>query len=51
MPSQSGAFPLKRDIWTSPTRSWGHRDTSLQIGTVPPNAGRLVTSIMLLHYI
>ncbi|CAB0018748.1 unnamed protein product [Nesidiocoris tenuis] len=37
---------LKEDIWPSPTRSWGHRDTTLQIGTVPPNAGRLVTLII-----
>ncbi|CAA9998086.1 unnamed protein product, partial [Nesidiocoris tenuis] len=36
------AFPSKRDIWPSPTRSWGQRDTTLQSGTVPPKAGRLV---------
>ncbi|CAA9997601.1 unnamed protein product, partial [Nesidiocoris tenuis] len=39
MPSQSGAFSSKRDIWPSPTRSRGHRDTTLQSGTVPPKAG------------
>ncbi|CAA9993447.1 unnamed protein product [Nesidiocoris tenuis] len=36
-----------RDILPSPTRSWARRDTTLQIGTVPPNAGRLVTLIIL----
>ncbi|CAA9997516.1 unnamed protein product [Nesidiocoris tenuis] len=48
--SPKHGFPLKRDIWPSPTRSWGHRDTTLQIGTVPPNAGRLVTLYILCSY-